>query len=101
MFRSANGIIAGNEAPWRIFLTGDCHQRSRKFGRIAGLLEAVEPAQAPLQRRLAVFGRQLAVAILAICAVFFALGIWRGEPLLLMLLTALSLAVAAIPEAKA
>ena len=70
-----------------------------QLGRIAGLLEAVEPAQAPLQRRLAVFGRQLAVAILAICAVFFALGIWRGEPLLLMLLTALSLAVAAIPEA--
>jgi P-type Ca2+ transporter type 2C len=70
-----------------------------QLGRIAGLLEAVEPAQAPLQRRLAVFGRQLALAILAICALFFALGIWRGEPLLLMLLTALSLAVAAIPEA--
>ena len=70
-----------------------------ELGKIAGLIEAVEPAQAPLQRRLAVFGRQLAIAILAICAVFFALGIWRGEALLLMLLTALSLAVAAIPEA--
>ena len=70
-----------------------------ELGRIAGLIESVEPAQAPLQRRLAVFGRQLAIAILGICAVFFALGIWRGEPLLLMLLTALSLAVAAIPEA--
>ncbi len=70
-----------------------------QLGMIAGLIEAVEPAQAPLQRRLAVFGRQLAIAILAICGVFFAIGIWRGEALLLMLLTALSLAVAAIPEA--
>jgi len=70
-----------------------------ELGKIAGLIEAVEPAQAPLQRRLAVFGRQLAISILAICAVFFAIGIWRGEALLLMLLTALSLAVAAIPEA--
>jgi P-type Ca2+ transporter type 2C len=70
-----------------------------ELGQIAGMLEAVPPAKTPLQRRLAGFGRQLALGVLAICAVVFAAGVWRGEPMLLMLLTALSLAVAAIPEA--
>ena len=46
-----------------------------------------------------VFGRQIAIAAIAICALIFAAGLLRGEPPLLMLLTALSLAVAAIPEA--
>ena len=55
--------------------------------------------QTPLQKRLAAFGRQLALAILVVCAIVFAFGMWRGEPMLLMLLTALSLAVAAISEA--
>ena len=70
-----------------------------ELGKVASLLEAVPELQTPLQKRLAAFGRQLALAILIVCAVVFALGIWRGEPMLLMLLTALSLAVAAIPEA--
>ena len=70
-----------------------------QIGKIAGMLEVVPETQTPLQRRLAAFGRQLALAILVVCAVVFAVGIWRGEQILLMLLTALSLAVAAIPEA--
>ena len=70
-----------------------------QLGKIAELLEAVPEKQTPLQKRLAAFGRQLALAILVVCAIVFAFGMWRGEPMLLMLLTALSLAVAAIPEA--
>jgi P-type Ca2+ transporter type 2C len=70
-----------------------------ELGKIARLLEAIPATQTPLQRRLARFGRQLAIAVLAICAIVFAFGVLRGEPALLMLLTALSLAVAAIPEA--
>jgi Ca2+-transporting ATPase len=53
----------------------------------------------PLQKRLAQFGRMLALAALAICGVVFAVGVERGEPILRMFLTAVSLAVAAIPEA--
>ena len=45
------------------------------------------------------FGRRLAVVALSICGVIFAVGILRGEEPLLMFLTAVSLAVAAIPEA--
>ncbi|MBS0559068.1 MAG: cation-translocating P-type ATPase [Proteobacteria bacterium] len=70
-----------------------------ELGRIAGMLEGAGAVRTPLQQRLTVFGRQIAIGALAICAVFFLLGILRGETPLLMLLTALSLAVAAIPEA--
>jgi len=70
-----------------------------ELGRIAALLRAEGEVKTPLQKRLARFGRVLAIAVLAICAIMFAAGLLRGEPLLLMLLTAISLAVAAIPEA--
>jgi P-type Ca2+ transporter type 2C len=70
-----------------------------ELGRIAALLAAHGRASTPLQQRLAQFGKRLAWAVLAICALVFAAGWWRGEPLLPMLLTAVSLAVAAIPEA--
>jgi Ca2+-transporting ATPase len=70
-----------------------------ELGRIAVLLRTEDEVKTPLQKRLARFGRVLAIAVLAICAIMFAIGILRGEPLLLMLLTAISLAVAAIPEA--
>jgi len=69
-----------------------------ELGRIAALLSG-ESGKTPLQKRLARFGRHLAVAVLAICAIVFVAGWLRGEPPLLMLLTAVSLAVAAIPEA--
>ena len=69
-----------------------------ELGKIARLLQ--EPGiQTPLQKKLAVFGRNLAYIILFICAIVFAVGYLRGEDVVLMLLTALSLAVAAIPEA--
>jgi Ca2+-transporting ATPase len=70
-----------------------------ELGRIAALLSAEGEVRTPLQRRLERFGRSLAIAALAICALVFALGALRGEPLMLMFLTAVSLAVAAIPEA--
>ena len=70
-----------------------------ELGRIAGLMRGRERPTTPLQRRLARFGRRLFGAVLVICAVIFVAGLLRGESPLLMLLTAVSLAVAAIPEA--
>ncbi len=72
---------------------------STELGRIAQLLEDGGDSKTPLQKRLAHFGARLAIVVLGICAIVFAAGVLRGEPTLLMLLTAVTLAVAAIPEA--
>lgn len=73
---------------------------STELGRIARMIQT-EEAATPLQKRLTVFGKQLSVGILIVCALIFGIGIWRGETVLSMLLTSISLAVAAIPEALA
>ena len=69
-----------------------------ELGKVAQLLDP-EDRTTPLQRRLAAFGKRLALVVMGICVVIFVAGIWRGEQALLMALTAISLAVAAIPEA--
>ena len=63
------------------------------------MLQEEEEVKTPLQKRLTVFGKKIAVAILFICAFIFGVGLLRGEAPVLMFLTAVSLAVAAIPEA--
>jgi Ca2+-transporting ATPase len=68
-----------------------------ELGKIAKLLEQADTIT-PLQKRLKVFGKKLAGVILMICVIVFAIGYLNGKDLLLMLLTSLSLAVAAIPE---
>jgi Ca2+-transporting ATPase len=70
-----------------------------EIGRIAAMLQEEKEPRTPLQKRLETFGKKLAVIILLICAVVFLLGLLRGEQALLMFMTAVSLAVAAIPEA--
>ena len=70
-----------------------------ELGHIAALLQSQRSLATPLQRRLAGFGRRLALLVLLICALIFFFGIARGEAPVLMFLTAVSLAVAAIPEA--
>jgi P-type Ca2+ transporter type 2C len=69
-----------------------------EFGKIAGLMETGYQ-KTPLQKRLAIFSKQLSIIVIMICGVVFGLGLLRGEPAFLMFLTAISLAVAALPEA--
>ncbi|MFN0202278.1 MAG: cation-translocating P-type ATPase [Bacteroidia bacterium] len=71
---------------------------STEIGRIAQLLQE-EESQTPLQKRLADFSKKLSFVVIGICAVLYGVGLLRGEDPIQMLLTAISVAVAAIPEA--
>lgn len=72
---------------------------STELGKVASLLDRDTVRSTPLQLRLAAFGKRLAIAVIAICVVIFLVGVVRGEQPVLMVLTAISLAVAGIPEA--
>ena len=69
-----------------------------QMGRIANLLDQEDDNSTPLQHRLAQLGKYLGVAALAACAVIFVIGLSSGIPLLEIFMTAVSLAVSAIPE---
>lgn len=69
-----------------------------ELGRIAKMLQE-EETLTPLQQRMASFGKRLSILVLFLCIVFFVAGWLRDEDILKMVLTSISLAVAAIPEA--
>ena len=68
------------------------------IGKIAEMIQEDDKESTPLQKKLEQMGKLLGGACVAICAIVFALGLWRGENLLEMFMTSVSLAVAAIPE---
>ncbi|HWQ50799.1 MAG TPA: HAD-IC family P-type ATPase, partial [Terriglobales bacterium] len=72
-----------------------------ELGRIAGMVQAAGDEITPLQRRLADLGKLLGIIAVVLCAGLFALAVWQGRPVGEMLLTAISLAVAAVPEGLA
>ncbi|HJV19172.1 MAG TPA: cation-translocating P-type ATPase [Sediminibacterium sp.] len=69
-----------------------------ELGRIAAMLQE-EETRTPLQERMAAFGKNLSIIVLVLCILFFLAGWWRGEDPVTILLTSISMAVAAIPEA--
>ena len=69
-----------------------------ELGRIATLIQTVNREPTPLQRRLDQLGKGLAAAALFLVAVIFVFGWLRGDELKLLFLTAVSIAVAAVPE---
>ena len=69
-----------------------------EMGKIANLLDSEEETQTPLQQKLAVLGKYLGFLALAACAIIFVVGLINGIPAMEIFMTAVSLAVSAIPE---
>ena len=69
-----------------------------EVGRIADMIQDSEHESTPLEQRLESLGRYLVWGCLAICSIVVITGVAKGEPLLLMCMAGISLAVAAIPE---
>ena len=69
-----------------------------EMGKIANLLDNEEEGQTPLQQKLAQLGKYLGILALICCGIIFAVGLLNGIPVLEIFMTAVSLAVSAIPE---
>ncbi|NLG89305.1 MAG: calcium-translocating P-type ATPase, PMCA-type [Clostridiaceae bacterium] len=69
-----------------------------EMGKIAALLESADDTSTPLQQKLAQLGKYLGFIALAACAVIFVIGVFSGIPIMDIFMTAVSLAVSAIPE---
>lgn len=101
--------VSGHDKPYMLYMgcvvtKGHCRGRvtatgmRTQMGKIADMLIHIEEEQTPLQKRLGELGRVIAVGCLAICAIVSLTGILRGEAPFDMLITGLSLSVAAVPE---
>ncbi|HET9188670.1 MAG TPA: cation-transporting P-type ATPase [Acidothermaceae bacterium] len=90
---SAGTVVVKGRAVAVVTATG----RHSALGRIAALLDT-GPQATPLQRRLAQLGRVLAGVAVFLCGVVLLLGLLRGQPAEQMVLTSISLVVAAVPE---
>ena len=69
-----------------------------EVGKIAGMLDSTEEQVTPLQEKLNKLGKTLGIAALLICVFIFIVGLIQGKEPIHMFMTAVSLAVAAIPE---
>ncbi len=87
-------FVANGRGKGIVFATG----MKTELGRIAKMLQESETLT-PLQQRMATFSKKLSLLVLILCVVFFIAGWLRGEDTVKMVLTSISLAVAAIPEA--
>ncbi len=72
-----------------------------EVGKIAGMINQAEKQETPLQQKLNKLGKTLGIAALTICVIIFIIGLLQGKEPIHMFMTAVSLAVAAIPEGLA
>ena len=88
-------LVVSGVASGLVVATG----RATEIGSIGTMLEQVREAGTPLLRQMAAFGRRLALVILLMAALTFAIGVfWRGEPVGQMFLMVVALVASAIPE---
>jgi Ca2+-transporting ATPase len=90
----AGTLVSGGQGRAVVVATG----RYTEMGLIQALVESAEPPETPLQQQLGTMGRQLVLLSSAVCGLVFGIGLLQGYGVLEMLKTAISLAVAAVPE---
>ncbi|GKX29348.1 ATPase [Vallitalea longa] len=69
-----------------------------EIGKIASMLNEAVSEETPLQKKLDAFGKMLGIVCIGVCVIIFILGLLRKQPPIEVLMTSVSLAVAAIPE---
>ena len=72
--------------------------KNTQMGKISDMLTDSAPTETPLQKRLGELGKVLALICIGVCVAVFGAGVLRGEPVFDMLMTGISIAIAAIPE---
>jgi len=90
----ASTLVTYGTATGVVIATGD----NSEVGRISQLISSVVELETPLTRKIAQFSKFLLVAILALSAATFGIGVLRGQPIIDTLMAAIALAVSAIPE---
>lgn len=90
----ASTVITSGRARCLVTATG----MDTEMGRIAGLLLGAEEQETPLQRKMTEISKTLSFVCLCVCAIMFGIGLLQNKGVLDMFMTAVALAVAAIPE---
>ena len=90
-------VITNGRATCVVTATG----METEVGRIANMLMNEEDGETPLQKKMTEISKTLSIVCLAVCAVMFVVGLLYQRPLMEIFMTAVSLAVAAIPEGLA
>lgn len=90
---SGTGVLRGS-GEGIVIATGTAAQ----MGQISESLSSIEDTLTPLQKRLAGLGKVVGLLCIGVCIVVFLAGILRGEPFFDMLMTGITIAIAAIPE---
>jgi Ca2+-transporting ATPase len=91
----AGTVVSYGRGKGVVFSTG----QQTEFGRIASMMQAAPKLKTPLELRIERVGRLLGIIMVSVATLVLLLGLARGQPLLEMFLWAISLAVAAVPEA--
>ncbi|MBC1937081.1 cation-translocating P-type ATPase [Listeria grandensis] len=87
-------LVTGGRARAIVVETG----MQTEMGKIASLINATKKTETPLQKRLKELAKRLSIVALVAGVLVFGIGLWHGETMIEMLMIAVSLAVAAVPE---
>lgn len=87
-------VVVRGHAKAKVISTG----KNTQMGKISGMISEIENSQTPLQKRLGELGTAVAIICIAVCIIVFLAGVLRGEPVFDMLMTGITISIAAIPE---